>query len=87
MTEQPTYGLITPANMPRLANLDNPDSPYPAQVGLFCDTRGCPTEHVADYLVPADSTAPERHDIAREHLRSIGWSCDEVGDYCPECAR
>lgn len=85
MTEQPIYGLIAPANMPHLADLNDDTSPYPAQITITCD--GCPGWCTADYLVPAESTKAERFEIARGHMRNrLGWSCDENGDYCPECA-
>lgn len=77
-------GLITPDNAPRLADLDDDSTPYPAQLTITCDF--CPGEHTADYLVPAESTSTERFEIARKHLRTIGWSCDESGDFCPGCA-
>jgi len=85
MTEQPTYGPITPANMPRLADLNDDTTPYPCQITVFCDE--CGDEVTADYLVPADSASAGRLEIAREHLRSIGWSCNEAGDYCPNCVK
>lgn len=77
-------GLITPDNAPRLADLDDDSTPYPAQLTITCDD--CPGEHTADYLVPAKSTSAEWFEIAREHLRTIGWTCDENGDFCPGCA-
>lgn len=71
--------------MPRLFDLNDDTSPYPAQVTIFCD--GCGTEHTADYLVAADSTQDERFDSARTHLRTNeGWACDEAGDLCPRCS-
>jgi hypothetical protein len=83
---EPTFGLITPANMPRLADLDDDTAPYPSQITITCD--GCPGWCTADYLVPAASTKTERFEIARGHMRNhLGWFCTENGDYCPECAR
>jgi len=84
MTDTRHPGLITPDNAPRLTDLNDDSTPYPAQLTITCDF--CPGEHTADYLVPAESTSTERFEIAREHLRTIGWSCDENGDFCPGCA-
>lgn len=85
MTDSRQPGLITPANAPRLADLNDDTSPYPAQITITCD--GCPRWCTDDYLVAAESTKAERVEIARTHLRNHRWSCDENGDYCPECAR
>lgn len=85
MTDTRTPGLITPGNAPRLADLDNPAAFMPSRIGIFCDD--CGTEHVADYLVRPDSTGPERFEIAREHLRGIGWECGLGGDSCPQCTK
>jgi hypothetical protein len=84
MTE-PTYGPITPANAPRLADLNDDTAPYPSQITVFCDE--CGDEITADYLVPADSTSTDRLEIARDHLRNHGWSCNKAGDYCPDCVK
>lgn len=85
MTDTRQPGLITPANAPRLADLNDDTSPYPAQITITCD--GCPAVCTEDYLVPADSTKTERFEIARDHLRTrLGWICDEDGDYCPGCS-
>lgn len=85
MTE-PTYGLITPANAPRLADLNDDGTPYPCQITVFCDE--CGGEITADYLVPADSTSADRLEVARDHMRThLGWTCDSNGDYCPDCAK
>lgn len=78
-------GLITPGNAPCLADLDDDTSPYPAQITITCD--GCPGLYTADYLVPAASTKAERFEIARDHLRGIGWSSSENGDFCPTCVK
>jgi hypothetical protein len=70
--------------MPRLADLNDDTSPYPAQIGIFCDE--CGEDHLADYLVAANSTREERFEIARNHLRANeGWTCDKNGDRCPRC--
>lgn len=83
MTDTRQPGLITPGNAPRLADLNDDTTPYPAQLTITCD--GCPVVNTADYLVPADSTKAERFEIARKHLRTLGWSCTETGDWCPGC--
>lgn len=57
------------------------DDFYPCQVGIFCDRCGDTVE--ADYVVGANDAQPERFEIARAHLRSVGWSCDGRGDFCP----
>jgi hypothetical protein len=77
--------IVDAGHMPRLADLNDDTSPYPAQIGIFCDD--CHTEHLADYLVAADSTREQRFEVAREHLRGLGWSCTEAGDLCPDCAK
>jgi hypothetical protein len=81
----PAVGPVTPDNHPRLSDLDNPDALHPAPIGVFCDD--CDTEHVADYLVPADSTSAQRFEVARKHLRTLGWSCIPASDLCPDCAK
>jgi hypothetical protein len=78
-----TAHIVDADHMPRLADLNDDTSPYPAQIGIFCDD--CHTEHLADYLVAADSTREQRFEVAREHLRGQGWSCTEAGDLCPNC--
>lgn len=79
----PHVGPVTPTNMPRLADLNDDASLYPAQVGIFCDR--CGIEHLGDYLVAADSTREQRFDVARGHMRTLGWSCTEAGDFCTVC--
>jgi hypothetical protein len=58
----------------------------PVQIGIFCDTDDCEHEVLADYLCPPDAEQPERFEIARAHLRTLGWTCDEHGDHCPQHA-
>jgi hypothetical protein len=69
---------------PRLADLDDDTAPHPAQICIFCDD--CGTKHTADYLMAAEFTPAQRHEVARAYLRTIGWSCTEAGDYCSTCA-
>lgn len=83
MTDTRQPGLITPDNAPRLADLNDDNAPYPSQITVFCDN--CGVEHTADYLVPADATKAGRLGIARAHLRTLGWICNLIGDYCPRC--
>lgn len=83
MTDTQHPGLITPGNAPRLANLNDDTAPYPSQITIFCDD--CSTEHTGDYLVPADATKAGRLGVARAHLRTLGWICNLIGDYCPGC--
>lgn len=83
MADDRTPGLITPANAPRLADLDDDTAPYPCEITVFCDE--CGVEVTADYLVPAESTSADRLKIARAHLRGQGWKCDLGGDWCPGC--
>lgn len=86
MTDTRHPGLITPDNAPRLADLNDDAAPYPSEITITCD--GHPGWVTAYYLVPADSTQAERFGIARDHLRTrLGWSCDEHGDYCPDCVK
>lgn len=83
MTDTRHPGLITPDNAPRLADLNDDSTPYPSQITIFCDN--CGVEHTADYLVPAGATKAGRLGIARAHLRTLGWICNLIGDYCPQC--
>ncbi|ACU71925.1 hypothetical protein Caci_3016 [Catenulispora acidiphila DSM 44928] len=85
MTDTRTPGLITPDNAPRLADLDDDSTPYPTQLCIFCDE--CGTENTADYLVAAESTKSEQFEVARTHLRTVGWFCTPAGDYCPDCVK
>jgi hypothetical protein len=56
-------------------------TPYPAQIGVFCDT--CGVEIVHDYVVHDQMTQEQRFAVAREHLtRNEGWSCGPDGDFC-----
>ncbi len=85
MTETPSAGHVVDADhMPRLTDLNDDTSPYPALIGIYCDN--CGAEHCADYLVPADSTYEQRFETARTHLRTRGWSCADGADHCPDCA-
>lgn len=81
----PTVGLVVPNNHPRLSDLDNPDALYPVQIGVFCDD--CNTEVLADYLVSDGMTSADRFEVARKHLRTLGWSCIPASDLCPDCAK
>ena len=80
-----TGHVINAAHMPRLADLNDDTSPYPSRIGIFCDD--CGAEVLADYLVAFDSTREQRYEVAREHLRGLGWSCTKAGDLCPKCQR
>lgn len=60
------------------------DDFYPTQVGVFCDRCGDTVE--ADYLVGAEDDQATRFGIARAHLRTVGWQCDDRGDFCPDHA-
>jgi hypothetical protein len=63
----------------------DPDSPYyPTQIGIFCDT--CHTVASNEFMVSDDMDRPERAEVARAHMRTLGWRCDESGDFCPEHA-
>jgi hypothetical protein len=62
-----------------------PDSElYPAAIGVFCDR--CDTEVVNQFWVSDADTREQRFEIARAHLRTLGWGCDAAGDFCPPCA-
>jgi hypothetical protein len=89
MTERPASpdavrGLLghVVANLP-----DEDDRPtgqkYPCALGVFCDT--CGTTLRGDFIVTDTMTKPERLEVVREHVRGLGWSCTEAGDYCPTC--
>lgn len=78
-----TGHVVDAVHMPRLADLSDDTSPYPSRIGIFCD--GCGAEVLADYLVAFDATREQRYEVAREHLRGLGWSCTEAGDLCPDC--
>lgn len=60
-----------------------PDAPYPAAIGLFCDE--CLAEVVNDYIVSDSMDQEERFEVARKHLRTMGWDCTSAGDFCPSC--
>ncbi|NUK07492.1 hypothetical protein HRW18_05575 [Streptomyces lunaelactis] len=62
---------------------DDPNEPYPAAIGVYCD--GCGTDVVNDYIVSDALDREARFEIARAHLRREGWSCTEAGDFCPAC--
>lgn len=57
---------------------------YPHWIGIFCDI--CEETNEGDYLVSDDWTQEQRFACARRHLNTIGWRCDESGDFCPEHA-
>lgn len=61
-----------------------PPNAYPCLIGIFCDQCGEAEEH--DYLVHEDWTQEQRFACARRHLNTVGWRCDESGDFCPEHA-
>lgn len=84
MTDTRHPGPITPDNAPRLADLDDDDSLMPTQITMFCDN--CGLEHTNDYLVTPDADRVDRYEIAKAHLRTLGWRCGKVRDFCPECA-
>jgi len=57
---------------------------YPAAIGVCCDR--CGTTVHRDFLVSDDMDQDARFAVARKHLASYeGWSCTEVGDFCPAC--
>lgn len=54
----------------------------PRRFTVLCD--GCPAAQHGEYLI-AEGEAPARHQVARDHVRLLGWTCNESGDYCPRC--
>lgn len=60
-----------------------PRNMYPSQIGVWCDR--CRIIHMADYMVAEDDDQKTRHGYARTHLNTLGWRCNENGDYCPDC--
>lgn len=56
---------------------------FPDPITVFCDD--CGTEVKGQYIVSIEQDKEERLEIARTHLRAAGWSCDEDGDFCPDC--
>ncbi|GAA1164331.1 hypothetical protein F4556_002382 [Kitasatospora gansuensis] len=60
------------------------DEQYPARLGVYCDT--CHTTAEGDFVVSDAMTKPERLELIRAHVRTLGWSCTAAGDYCPTCA-
>jgi hypothetical protein len=59
------------------------DEKYPAQLGVYCDT--CDLTIKGDFIVSDSMAKPERLELIRAHVRTLGWSCTEAGDYCPTC--
>ncbi len=56
---------------------------YPTAITVYCDR--CYVDHPGIYVVTDDIGRDERLGFARARMRTIGWSCDEHGDYCPDC--
>lgn len=76
-----TYGKpLTPEVVSAI--LRDPDSPlYPSRICVFCDE--CGTEFSGEYMVSEEQTSVERLEVARGHMRTKGWQCDQTGDFCP----
>lgn len=65
------------------AILRDPDSPlYPSRITVFCDE--CGTEFTGEFMVSEEQNSAERLEVARAHMRTQGWQCDDEGDFCPE---
>jgi hypothetical protein len=62
---------------------DAPEAMYPARIGVNCDE--CWAVVSDDYIVNDAMTKSERHEAARTHLRTQGWSCTPELDLCPTC--
>jgi hypothetical protein len=76
-----TPAPLTPETVSAI--LRDPDSPlYPSRITVFCDD--CGVQNTGEYMVSTEQTSTERLEVARAHLRTQGWQCDETGDFCPE---
>lgn len=68
-----------------MPGVDRTEDYHPAQVSIFCDR--CEYTVSGDYLVHRKDDQEARFGYARSHLRSQGWSCDNQGDFCPDCMK
>lgn len=57
---------------------------YPARLGVFCDA--CRLEVVGDFVASDLMGRHAQLEVARAHVRTLGWSCGPAGDFCPTCA-
>lgn len=81
MTDRSTAQTLTPEIVSAI--LRDPDSPlYPSRICVFCDD--CGAEFSGEYMVSEEQTSAERLEVARAHMRTKGWQCDQDGDFCPE---
>lgn len=81
METQPTPQPLTPEIVSAI--LRDPDSPlYPSRICVYCDD--CGTQFTGEYMVSEEQTSAERLEVARSHMRTLGWQCNEFGDYCTE---
>lgn len=54
---------------------------YLAAVTVCC--LRCGVEHTRDYLVTDACSRAARLSYAHAYLRTLGWSCDRRGVFCP----
>lgn len=78
---------VTPEELSAILRSDDdgPDALYPCRIGIFCD--GCETVEERDFLVNDRTTKPERLELIRAFVRTLGWLADAVEDLCPPCRR
>ncbi|MEE1838150.1 hypothetical protein [Streptomyces sp. SP17KL33] len=82
-TPQTTLPPLTPDVVNAIVR-DMDDPRYPSLITVYCDT--CGLTFSGEYLVSAEQTSDERLEVARAHMRTQGWQCDALGDYCPKHA-
>lgn len=58
---------------------------YPSRITLFCDE--CDLHTRVEAIVNENVFSRERLAMGRAYLRTLGWACDEDGDYCPNCTK
>lgn len=57
---------------------------YPCRLGVFCDC--CEDTFEGDFIVSINMSRIERLDVVRNHVvKTLGWRCDQRGDYCADC--
>jgi hypothetical protein len=64
---------------PILKSADDPR--YPTKVTLYCDE--CGVRLSVEIIVTDAVPGPQRLEMGRAYLRTLGWQADEEGDFCP----
>lgn len=75
---------VTPVSFdelrPILKSADDPR--YPTKVTLYCDE--CELTVSVEVIVTDAVPGPQRLEMGRAYLRTLGWQTDAEGDFCPE---